>query len=91
MPPNDNDTDYINAGYIDSPFEGSNSDRKFIACQGPLPHTIKHLWRMVLQENVTLIISTCNLVENGIQKCEKFWPDEEITAANLSFENTEVN
>ena len=30
---------------------------------------------MVYQENVTLIVTTCNLIEKRILKCEKFWPD----------------
>ena len=81
-----NDTDYINACYIDvsilkivilvqSPF---GEDQKIIAAQGPLDNTIRHFWRMVVQENVTMIVSTCNLVEGKIQKCEMFWPDKQF-------------
>lgn len=64
--------DYINACYVDSPL---GKDSKIIAMQGPLANTIEHVWRMILQENVTLVVSTCSLFENGRAKCEKFWPD----------------
>jgi len=30
---------------------------------------------MIVQENVTLIVSTCKLVEGKRAKCEMFWPD----------------
>ena len=29
---------------------------------------------MIVQENVTLVVSTCNLIEDGRSKCEKYWP-----------------
>ena len=67
------DTDYINACFVDSPL---GPDQKLIAAQGPLPDTVKHFWRMIAQEQVTLILTTCNLAEKGRTKCEKFWPDE---------------
>lgn len=64
---------YINANYIDSALE--KGDKKIIASQGPLPQTIRHFWRMVIQEDVKMIVTTCNLVEGTRRKCEKFWPD----------------
>jgi len=42
---------------------------------GPLPVTVVHFWRMIFEQNVTLIISVCNLSEGGRVKCHKFWPD----------------
>ena len=32
---------------------------------------------MVLQENVTLIVTVCKLSEGGRTKCHKFWPDQD--------------
>jgi len=29
---------------------------------------------MISQENVTLIVTTCNLKEKGRTKCHQFWP-----------------
>ena len=69
---------YINANFVDGPL-GKVGDRKIIACQGPLENTYPDLWRMVSQENVTLIVTTCNVVENGRSKCHQFWPTGSLT------------
>nr|WBW70117.1 venom protein [Lampona murina] len=69
--PDDPDSDYINANFID----GSNSEREYIATQGPLPNTIGDFWRMVVQQNATRIIMLANLVEHGKVKVSKYWPD----------------
>ncbi|XP_071799478.1 receptor-type tyrosine-protein phosphatase F-like [Asterias amurensis] len=66
-------SDYINACYID----GYKYDAKYIACQGPNQTTVNDMWRMVWQERVGKIIMLTNLVENGKEKCEKYWPDVE--------------
>lgn len=67
----DQDTDYINACFVDSAL---GPDRKLIAAQGPKPNTLRHFWRMVLEQDVTLILTTCNLLEDRRVKCEQFWP-----------------
>jgi len=51
-------------------------DRKLIGAQGPTSVTVYDFWRMIVQENVTLVVSTCNLIEDGRSKCEKFWPSD---------------
>jgi protein tyrosine phosphatase len=66
---------YINADYINSVMW--KNDKKLIATQGPLEITTGHFWRMVLQENVKLIICVCQLSENGDEKCHKYWPDND--------------
>jgi protein tyrosine phosphatase len=66
--------EYINACYINSPFSGAVGDRKIIASQGPLPQTTDHFWQMIIENNVTLIVSTCKLVEDKREKCNRFWP-----------------
>ena len=55
---------YINANYISSPFTGGD-DRKIIAAQGPMSNTVEHFWQLVVQEEVTLIVSVCKLWERG--------------------------
>ena len=30
---------------------------------------------MVVQENVTMVVTTCNLKEGARDKCAQFWPD----------------
>jgi hypothetical protein len=31
---------------------------------------------MVLEQDVTLILTTCNLIEDRRVKCEQFWPTQ---------------
>ena len=41
---------------------------------GPLPHTMIDFWRMVWQEQVTLIVMLCNTVEGHRVRCQQYWP-----------------
>jgi protein tyrosine phosphatase len=34
---------------------------------------------MILEQNVTLIVSVCKLEENGRAKCHRFWPEGSST------------
>ncbi|XP_033095859.1 receptor-type tyrosine-protein phosphatase kappa-like [Anneissia japonica] len=64
-------SDYINASYID----GFNYQREYIACQGPNTASVNDMWRMIVQENVVIIVMVTNLVEGKRTKCQKYWPD----------------
>ena len=80
---------YINACFVDvsishvwliililqSPF--AVGDQKIIASQGPLDNTVADFWRMISQENVQMIVTTCRLKEGNRPKCEQFWPNSE--------------
>ncbi|XP_025106128.1 receptor-type tyrosine-protein phosphatase alpha-like isoform X2 [Pomacea canaliculata] len=66
------DTDYINASYID----GYKESMAYIATQGPLPGTIPDFWHMVWSEDCGKIVMLTNLVEPPKVKCAKYWPDE---------------
>ena len=72
-----NYSDYINASHIEI-----DSSSRYIASQGPMPATIHHFWAMCfqqseLQHNDTIIVAMVTpLVENGMTKCCKYWPDE---------------
>ena len=50
-----------------------------IAAQGPKDNTVGHFWRMILEQNVTLIVSVCRLSEGGRSKCHKYWPEGSST------------
>mmetsp|Transcript_23938 Transcript_23938/g.71450 ORF Transcript_23938/g.71450 Transcript_23938/m.71450 type:complete len:356 (+) Transcript_23938:313-1380(+) len=69
---------YINANYIRgarlAPNEPSRP-RCYIATQGPTHRTVGHFWRMVWQEQSTIIIMVTGLSEAGRSKCERYWPE----------------
>ncbi|XP_060603462.1 receptor-type tyrosine-protein phosphatase epsilon-like [Ruditapes philippinarum] len=74
----DRESDYINASYID----GYKRQKIYIASLGP---TVKQMgadfgvfWNMVWQERVCKIVMLTNLIEQGVQKCDKYWPDKDV-------------
>ncbi|XP_069117588.1 receptor-type tyrosine-protein phosphatase mu-like isoform X2 [Argopecten irradians] len=79
-----NDSDYINANYIDSVEER----RVYVATQGPLPTTINDFWRMIWAINSGKIVMLTNLVESRKDKCAKYWPDEGDPMSTKTFHIT---
>ncbi|XP_061170429.1 receptor-type tyrosine-protein phosphatase mu-like [Saccostrea echinata] len=67
------DNDYINANFI----KDYKSKRRYIAAQGPRKNTMADFIKMIWQENIECIIMLTNLVENGKNKCAKYWPNKE--------------
>ncbi|XP_066435194.1 tyrosine-protein phosphatase non-receptor type 3 isoform X2 [Eleutherodactylus coqui] len=66
--------DYINASHVNMEIQTSNIINRYIATQGPLPHTCAHFWQMVWDNRLTLIIMLTTLTERGRTKCQQYWP-----------------
>ncbi|XP_012542412.2 receptor-type tyrosine-protein phosphatase F [Monomorium pharaonis] len=64
--PDDIYSDYINANYITD----YKKKKRYIVAQEPEPDTIIDFWRMIWQENVSIICTLTNAI-----KCEQYWPD----------------
>ncbi|CAF3767078.1 unnamed protein product [Rotaria magnacalcarata] len=67
----DNKSDFINANYVSG---YNNEENAYIFTQGPLQSTVKDFWRMIWQENISIIVMTTNIREAGTVKCYPYWP-----------------
>ncbi|KAH9496275.1 hypothetical protein Btru_017967 [Bulinus truncatus] len=70
--PEKNQGDYINASFVKS----YKNEEKFIASQGPNKLIIEDFVRMLWEQKVDKVVMLTNLMEEGKQKCEQYWPDE---------------
>ncbi|CAD8115803.1 unnamed protein product [Paramecium sonneborni] len=62
---------YINANFINLI---NGKEKMIVATQGPLNQTFGHFWKMIVQENMSMIVMLCNLKENQRAQCEQYWP-----------------
>lgn len=46
-------------------WQGYNSEKEFIAAQGPLPATVKDFWRMIWEKNVQTLVMLTRCNEQG--------------------------
>ncbi|KAK9468810.1 protein-tyrosine phosphatase-like protein [Lipomyces arxii] len=63
--------DYINASFICT----KNSEKRYIATQGPLPNTFADFWSVVWDQNVRVIVMLTPTQEGGQVKCHPYWED----------------
>ncbi|XP_056017456.1 receptor-type tyrosine-protein phosphatase epsilon-like [Ostrea edulis] len=83
------ESDYINANYI----EDVQGKKSYIATQGPKSKTIVDFWKMVWQEDISVIVCLTNLKEGNKNKCAQYWPNsnDKIKKGNISIRNQKEN
>ncbi|KAB1279995.1 Tyrosine-protein phosphatase non-receptor type 3 [Camelus dromedarius] len=77
--------DYINASYVNMEIPAANLVNKYIAAQGPLPHTCAQFWQVVWDQKLSLIVMLTTLTERGRTKCHQYWPDPPDVMEHGSF------
>lgn len=89
-------SDYINANWISGLIPGS--ERGYVATQGPLhkplQSTLASFWRMIWEIDASVIVMLTKEVENGRDKCDRYWPEEDcplnIGAYKISLISTKL-
>ncbi|NP_001027788.1 receptor-type tyrosine-protein phosphatase C precursor [Takifugu rubripes] len=65
--------DYINASFID----GFKELKKYIAAQGPKEETVSNFWRMIWEQQTSIIVMVSRCEEGNRIKCAQYWPSED--------------
>ncbi|XP_071376465.1 receptor-type tyrosine-protein phosphatase C isoform X2 [Centroberyx affinis] len=65
--------DYINASFID----GFKECKKYIAAQGPKDETVSDFWRMIWEQQSSIIVMVTRCEEGNRVKCAQYWPSPE--------------
>ncbi|KAH7639486.1 tyrosine phosphatase IA-2 [Dermatophagoides farinae] len=81
---NTTNSDYINANTIT---DHDPRNPAYIATQGPLSNTKADFWQMIWEQGSVLIVMLTRLRENGLNMCERYWPEE----GSELFDNYEVH
>ncbi|KAI6650358.1 Receptor-type tyrosine-protein phosphatase alpha isoform X4 [Oopsacas minuta] len=76
-------SDYINASLI----PGVYVPNSFIAAQAPKDTTIEDFWKMIIENNIVNIVMLTKLIENGKQKCERYFPTDEYNILQIGVYN----
>ncbi|KAF4019583.1 hypothetical protein G4228_011248 [Cervus hanglu yarkandensis] len=77
--------DYINASYVNMEIPAAHLVNKYVAAQGPLPHTCAQFWQVVWDQKLSLIVMLTTLTERGRTKCHQYWPDPPDVMEHGSF------
>ncbi|GAB2271956.1 tyrosine protein phosphatase 1 [Dionaea muscipula] len=67
---------YINASFVQTSFSANTP--RFIATQGPLPHTFEDFWEMVFENRCPVIVMLTRLVDGyTVVKCGEYFQAED--------------
>jgi len=86
-------SDYINANHVDTT---GVCGLRYIAAQAPVPHTIGDFWRMIWEQESSIIIMLTKLIENDRIKAHCYWPPASQTyiyggfSVSLQEENSDL-
>ncbi|CEF61932.1 Protein-tyrosine phosphatase, receptor/non-receptor type domain and Protein-tyrosine/Dual specificity phosphatase domain and Protein-tyrosine phosphatase, catalytic domain-containing protein [Strongyloides ratti] len=78
------DENYINASYVNT----LDGKKRYICAQAPLDNTVVDFWRMIIQENVEVIVMLCEFMEDKKKKCSEYIPLK--LRSSLCFDNMAV-
>lgn len=84
---------YINASEMEF-FVSFENRLRSIVTQGPLDSTVEDFWQMVIESDAPYIVMLCNNVEDGREKCAKYFCDhagEEVSFDDFSVKTVSVN
>ena len=78
----DNKFGYVNASHISATV--GESQRFYIAAQGPLPNTVHNFWAMVLECDVHLIVMLTEVSgANKTSACIPYWPQNDGSSLEI--------
>jgi protein tyrosine phosphatase len=77
---------YVNGNHIC----GADGTPRYIATQGPNAKTVDHFWRMVWQENTSLVIMATECIEGMRIKCHQYWPEDMGAVNSIVTEPSEI-
>jgi protein tyrosine phosphatase len=70
------DSDYINANHLDG--LADNTKGRYLGIQGPLDETANDFWRMMWEQNASVVVMVTREIEGERVKCAQYWPEGEM-------------
>ncbi|XP_058890762.1 receptor-type tyrosine-protein phosphatase C isoform X2 [Acipenser ruthenus] len=80
-------SEYINASFID----GYKEPKKYIAAQGPKEETMADFWRMIWEQQSSIIVMVTRCEEGNRNKCAQYWPTMVNETKNLHEFDVKLN